>query len=203
MCSRVYKCTMHVCCMLVAVLDHSIRDTSSGSADNVDHVTTWWQRWGHGATEGGSSVASLRDSASPPITRDGASLPTTALFQVTMPETFAFSRPEEWIKWIRRFERFRLASGLALTEGDVQLSMLIYAMGDQADDILRSFTLYDEDRKSYSIVKSNLDNHFIQRYFRTCKVQPLTPRRKRTGRGVHYDSLFTSGTLRMATYRMR
>ena len=115
------------------------------------------------ATEGGSSAASLRDSASPPIARDGASLPTTASFQVTMPEPFAFSRPGEWIRWIRRFERFRVASGLALREGDVQVSTLIYAMGDQADDILRSFTLTDEERKSYPTVKSNFDNHFIQR----------------------------------------
>ena len=54
-------------------------------------------------SEGASSGASPRDSASPPIVRDGTSLPTTASFQVTMPESFTFSRPEEWVKWIRRF----------------------------------------------------------------------------------------------------
>ena len=114
-------------------------------------------------SEGGSSGASPRDSASPPTVRDGASLPTTASFQVTMPEPFTFSRPEEWVKWIRRFERFRVASGLARREGDVQVNTLIYAMGDQADDILTSFTLSDEDRKSYATVKRKFDNHFIQR----------------------------------------
>jgi hypothetical protein len=111
-------------------------------------------------SEGGSSGASPRDTASPPTVRDGA---TTASFQVTMPEPFTFSRPEEWVKWIRRFERFRVASGLARREGDVQVNTLIYAMGDQADDILTSFTLSDEDRKSYATVKSKFDNHFIQR----------------------------------------
>ena len=111
-------------------------------------------------SEGGSSGASPRDTASPPTVRDGA---TTASFQVTMPEPFTFSRPEEWVKWIRRFERFRVASGLARREGDVQVNTLIYAMGDQADDILISFTLSDEDRKSYATVKSKFDNHFIQR----------------------------------------
>ena len=55
-------------------------------------------------SEGGSSGASQRDSASPPIVRDGTSLPTTASFQVTIPEPFTFSRPEEWVKWTRRFE---------------------------------------------------------------------------------------------------
>ena len=43
------------------------------------------------------------------------------------------------------------------------MSTLIYAMGDQADDVLRSFTLTKEDRKTYTTVKSKFDNHFIQR----------------------------------------
>ena len=93
----------------------------------------------------------------------GASPTTTASFQVSMPEPFTFSRPEEWVRWIRRFERFRVASGLTQKDGEVQVSTLIYAMGDQADDILRSFTLSDNDRKSYAIVKSKFDNHFIRR----------------------------------------
>ena len=29
------------------------------------------------------------------------------------PESFNFSRPQEWPKWIRRFERFRIAAELA------------------------------------------------------------------------------------------
>ena len=37
------------------------------------------------------------------------------------------------------------------------------AMGDQADDIFRSFTLSEEERKSYSVVKEKFDRHFIQR----------------------------------------
>ena len=35
-----------------------------------------------------------------------------ALYQVGPPEPFTFSRPEEWTRWSRRFERFRQASGL-------------------------------------------------------------------------------------------
>lgn len=104
--------------------------------------------------EGESVTPVVRDDTSPP----GASLLMTASFQVTMPEPFTFSCPEEWVKW-----RFRVASGLAERGGEVQVNTLIYAMGDQADDILGSFTLSEEDRKSYSIVKSKFDSHFIQR----------------------------------------
>ena len=115
------------------------------------------------ATDGRSSESHPPARESPLTAREGASLTTTASYQVTMPEPFSFSRPEEWVKWIRRFERFRVASGLASREGDIQVNTLIYAMGDQADDILRSFTLSDEDRKSYPTVKRKFDNHFIQR----------------------------------------
>ena len=33
-------------------------------------------------------------------------------FQVPAPKSFSFRHPEEWPKWIRQFERYRLASGL-------------------------------------------------------------------------------------------
>ena len=89
----------------------------------------------------------------------------TATFhgQVATPEPFTFSRPEEWSKWIRRFERFRIASGLASREDDVQVNTLIYAMGDQADDVLRSFALSDVDRRNYDTVKEKFDGYFIRR----------------------------------------
>ena len=87
-----------------------------------------------------------------------------ATFQVATPEPFCFNRPEEWEKWVRRFERFRVASGLSSRDGEIQVNTLIYAMGDQADDIFRSFTLSEEERKSYSVVKEKFDRHFIQRH---------------------------------------
>ena len=42
------------------------------------------------------------------------------------------------------------------------MNTLIYAMGDEADDILRAFTLSEEDRKSYAIIKAKFDNYFVQ-----------------------------------------
>ena len=43
------------------------------------------------------------------------------------------------------------------------MNTLIYAMGDQADDILRSFALSEEHRKDYATVKSTFDKHFVPR----------------------------------------
>ena len=106
----------------------------------------------HGGSVG--IIMTTEEGASPLTAREGASLQTTVSFQVSMPEPFAFSRPEEWI---RRFERFRVASGLAPKEGDIQISTLIYAMGDQADD---TFTLSEEDKKSYPTIKSKFTTSY-------------------------------------------
>ena len=62
-----------------------------------------------------------------------------ASYQVTPPETFKFTTPEDWPKWIRRFERFRCASGLDKKGLDIQVNTLVYCMGDEADDILSLF----------------------------------------------------------------
>ena len=74
-----------------------------------------------------------------------------------------FSRPEEWSKWIRKFERFPIASGLASQEDDVQMNTLKDAMGDQADDVVCSFALSDVDRRKYDTVKEKFDGYFIRR----------------------------------------
>ena len=58
-----------------------------------------------------------------------------ASFQVSTPEKLNF-KPEDWERWIRRFERFRIASKLDKENAVAQENTLIYSMGDEADDIL-------------------------------------------------------------------
>ena len=76
------------------------------------------------------------------------------------PEKFSF-KPEEWPKWIRRFERFRVVSELNKKPENTQISTLLYSMGDEADDILSSFTMSDDDREKYDAVKAKFEGHFI------------------------------------------
>ena len=87
----------------------------------------------------------------------------TATFQVMPPDQFNFSHPEEWPKWARRFERFRKASGLSENDEGAQVNTLFYSMGDEADEILRSFRLSMEDAKVYDTVKAKFDGHFVKR----------------------------------------
>jgi len=87
-----------------------------------------------------------------------------ASYHVAAPEPFNFSQPTEWEKWIRHFERFRLALGIHRKAEDSQANTLIYLMGDYADDILRSFCLTEEESKTYKTVKEKFDSYFIKRH---------------------------------------
>ena len=73
----------------------------------------------------------------------------TSSYQIAPPAPFNFSRTDEWPRWIRRFERFRQASGLVEKSEENQVNTLIYA----ADDIFQAFMLHDEDKKKYEVVK--------------------------------------------------
>ena len=81
----------------------------------------------------------------------------TATYQISQPEPFDFANPEEWPKWVRRFKRFRQASGLTDKSEEAQLNASIYCMGDCADDILGSFKLFVEDEMKYQVVKDKFE----------------------------------------------
>ena len=82
---------------------------------------------------------------------------STTTYQVKPPEPFTFSQLSEWPKLVRRFERFRTATELASKSEGVQVNTLLYAMGADAEDILRSFRLSEEDEKKYKVVKEKFD----------------------------------------------
>ena len=69
-----------------------------------------------------------------------------ASLRLQPPPQFDFKNPDEWPRWIRRFEQFRLASGLSAESDDRQISTLLYCMGEDAEDTLISTNITDEDR---------------------------------------------------------
>ena len=78
-------------------------------------------------------------------------------------EKFNFSGTEDWLKWIRRFERYRQSSELNREDDTLQINTLIYAMGHQAEDILTSLKLTQDELKKYDTVKAKLDSYFYQK----------------------------------------
>ena len=109
---------------------------------------------------------------------------TITTYQVSPPETFNFSQPQEWPKWARRFERFRTVSGLMAKEEVIQVNTLIYSMGDEADDILRSFDLSDVDKRVYRTVKEKFDSHFVKKRNVIFERAKFNMRKQETGEGV-------------------
>ncbi|RVE55527.1 hypothetical protein OJAV_G00235410 [Oryzias javanicus] len=83
-------------------------------------------------------------------------------FQVPPPEKFTF-KADDWPKWIKRFERFRIASGLETQAEENQVNALIYSMGEEAEDIWVSLRLSPEEEADFHTVKTRLDAHFVAR----------------------------------------
>lgn len=46
-------------------------------------------------------------------------------------EKFDFRKPEQWEKWLKRFERFRLVSNLTDKSLEVQVNTRLYFMGQE------------------------------------------------------------------------
>ena len=73
-------------------------------------------------------------------------------YQMPPPKNFSFSIAEEWPKWFRWFQGCCKASGLTDKSSENQVIMLVYTMGDAADDILFSFSPTDYEKKNYDTV---------------------------------------------------
>ena len=86
-----------------------------------------------------------------------------ATYQISPPDRFPFSKAKEWPKWIRRFERFQSASGLDKKLQESQVNTLLYAMGEETDDIFESLGLTAEEKKQYGAVKEMFERYFIPR----------------------------------------
>ena len=83
-----------------------------------------------------------------------------ASIRLEPPEPFDFKKPDDWPKWKRRFQQYRVASGL-VDEGEVrQVSTLLYCMGDEARSVLSSTNISEEDDKKYDAVIARLEDFF-------------------------------------------
>ena len=76
------------------------------------------------------------------------------------PASFTFNSPDEWPKWKRRFEQYRVASGLDKEEDERQVSTLLYCLGEEADDVLTSTNITQESQKKFADVIQKFDEFF-------------------------------------------
>ena len=116
--------------------------------------------------------------------------PATPSYQIAQPLPMDFSKPGEWQKWIRRFERFRQSSGLTIKSEADQVNKLVYTMGDEADGILTSLSLNEEDSATFNGVKPKFDAYFIGSRNVIYERAMFNQRKQMTGEPV--DSFITS-----------
>jgi len=93
---------------------------------------------------------------------DNAPVPASSV-QLTPPGNFHFSNANEWPKWIRRFERFRIASSLDKQSEEYQVNTLLYTLGDEAEDILSVLPLSSDQKEKCADVKQAFENHCVSK----------------------------------------
>ena len=86
-----------------------------------------------------------------------------ASYQMPPPKNFNFSKPEEWPRWLQRFQQFCQVPGLSDKSSENQVNMLVYTMGNVADSILSSFGLSEDDKKNYDTVVQRFERHFVKK----------------------------------------
>ena len=81
------------------------------------------------------------------------------------------------------------ASGLTEKDNETQVNTLVYAMGDEGDDILRSYHLVEADAKKYKMVKERFNDHFVKKRNITYERARFNQRSQKEGEPV--DMLIT------------
>ena len=76
------------------------------------------------------------------------------------PDPLDFKNPEDWPRWKQRFEQFRVASGLGDQDAKKQVSTLLYCLGEQAETVLASTNITEEQWKVYDTVIGKFDSFF-------------------------------------------
>ena len=83
-----------------------------------------------------------------------------AQLQLQPPEPFDFRNSDDWPRWKRRFEHFRNASGLATSAELQQVSTLLYCIGEEAEAVLESTSITEDERKKYDDVLGKFEGYF-------------------------------------------
>ena len=81
--------------------------------------------------------------------------------QIKPPDPLDFTKADiRWPDWKRRFERYRIATKLFKEDDDIQISTLLYTMGNESEYVFTHFALDEKEAKDYGYVIGKFDEHF-------------------------------------------
>ncbi|KYN38442.1 hypothetical protein ALC56_07182 [Trachymyrmex septentrionalis] len=72
---------------------------------------------------------------------------------------FDFSRPDTWLTWIKRFERYVLVANLSGRSAKEKIDLLCYIMGEKIEEILNRI-LPQMDAGTFAIVRDKFRDRF-------------------------------------------
>ena len=70
------------------------------------------------------------------------------------------------------FEQFRSAAGLQDASAPKQVSTLLYCLGEEAESVLNSMNISEDDRKDYAAVLAKFDKFFFNQGLMDCSCLP-------------------------------
>ena len=76
------------------------------------------------------------------------------------PKQFNFSNPNDWPRWKKWFQQFDDASGLSAESEKGQVSTLVCCLGKDAEDVLVSTNVAEDEHKRHKDVMTKFDDHF-------------------------------------------
>uniref|UniRef100_X1ZZB7 Retrotransposon gag domain-containing protein n=2 Tax=Capitella teleta TaxID=283909 RepID=X1ZZB7_CAPTE len=82
------------------------------------------------------------------------------------PAEFSF-RPDDWPRWLTRYNRYRSAGRMDEEEGDRQVDALLYTMGEESENIFANLSLTMAQRVKYEDVTAAFTTYYAPRKNRT------------------------------------
>ena len=76
------------------------------------------------------------------------------------PQPFNFKTPDDWPRWQRRFEQYRVASGLSEDAENKQVNTLLYCLGEEFEAVLCSTNPSEDDCKDYATILQKFNSFF-------------------------------------------
>lgn len=81
--------------------------------------------------------------------------------RLALPGKFDVTKVFEWPRWLKQFERYRIASGLEKQSQEFQVNHFMCAASDDVEDILNALPLVDAQKKSYDAVTAVFTAHCV------------------------------------------
>ena len=83
-----------------------------------------------------------------------------AQIRLEPPGHFNFRTYDDWPRWKRRFEQFRVTSGLTTKDDTKQVNTLLYCIGEEAEDMLSSASITADEQAVYDSVMAKFNGFF-------------------------------------------